>query len=127
MARAEIGSALTTLTRARSGTSTYPAVAALKTLAADCRAILAPLDAGATSVRVAAPALTTADARALRVREVIGSFMTPYPCCQPRVRNIRRAEPEATLMRVPADYAKTGLPKARTPKDGKESRDSKEG
>lgn len=44
-----------------------------------------------------------------------------------QLRNIRRAEPEATLMRVPADYAKTGLPKARTPKDGKENRDSKEG
>lgn len=35
-----IGSALTSLTRARSGASTYPAVAALRTLAADCRAIL---------------------------------------------------------------------------------------
>ncbi|ANH69791.1 hypothetical protein [Mitsuaria sp. 7] len=43
-----------------------------------------------------------------------------------QLRNIRRAEPEAALMRVPADFAKTGLPKPRTPKDGKESKESKE-
>ena len=44
-----------------------------------------------------------------------------------QLRNIRRAEPEAALMRVPADYAKTGLPKPRTPTDGKAPKDSKEG
>ncbi|WP_431260011.1 hypothetical protein ACQ86G_07585 [Roseateles chitinivorans] len=41
-----------------------------------------------------------------------------------QLRNIRRAEPEATLMRVPADFAKTGLPKPRTPKDGKAPREN---
>ena len=40
-----------------------------------------------------------------------------------QLRNIRRAEPEAALMRVPADYAKTGLPKPRAPKDSKESKE----
>lgn len=40
---------------------------------------------------VVAPPLTTAEARALRVTEPVGSFTTQYPCCQPRVENIRRA------------------------------------
>lgn len=40
-----------------------------------------------------------------------------------QLRNIRRAEPEATLMRVPADFTKTGLPKPRVPKEGKESKE----
>lgn len=44
-----------------------------------------------------------------------------------QLRNIRRAEPDAALMRVPADFAKTGLPRTRTPKDGKENREHKEG
>jgi hypothetical protein len=44
-----------------------------------------------------------------------------------QLRSIRRAEPEAALMRVPADYAKTGLPKSRAPKDGKDGKESKEG
>ncbi|MFX1680549.1 hypothetical protein PV762_15015 [Mitsuaria sp. CC2] len=44
-----------------------------------------------------------------------------------QLRHIRRAEPEAALMRVPADFAKTGLPKPRTPKEGKPARESKEG
>ncbi len=41
-----------------------------------------------------------------------------------QLRNIRRAEPDAALMRVPADFSKTGLPKPRAPKEGK---DAKEG
>ncbi len=36
------------------------------------------------------PDLTTQEAEALGVREVIGSFTTRYPCCRPRVTNIRR-------------------------------------
>lgn len=40
-----------------------------------------------------------------------------------QLRNIRRGEPEAALMRVPADFAKTGLPKPRVPKDGKERKE----
>lgn len=49
----------------------------------------------ATRVRarftVSAPALTTAEARALRIREPVGEFTTEFPCCQPRVTNIRLA------------------------------------
>lgn len=41
-----------------------------------------------------------------------------------QLRHIRRAEPDAALMRVPAEFTRTGLPKPRTPKDGKESKDS---
>ena len=40
-----------------------------------------------------------------------------------QLRNIRRAEPDAALMRVPADFAKTGQPKPRAPKDGKERKE----
>jgi len=42
-------------------------------------------------LRAAKPALTTARARRLGVREPIGTFRTPYECCPPRVTNIRRA------------------------------------
>ncbi|MGE3137930.1 MAG: VanW family protein [Thermoleophilia bacterium] len=37
------------------------------------------------------PRLTSREARALRIREVVGEFTTPYACCQPRVVNIARA------------------------------------
>jgi len=38
----------------------------------------------------AEPALTTQEAQALGVKEVIGSFTTRHPCCAPRVTNIHR-------------------------------------
>ncbi len=38
----------------------------------------------------AEPSLTTAEAQALGVKEVIGSFTTRHPCCAPRVTNIHR-------------------------------------
>ncbi len=38
-----------------------------------------------------APARTTADARAMRIRTLVSEFTTPYTCCQPRVVNITRA------------------------------------
>lgn len=44
-----------------------------------------------TKLRVLRPALTTAEARALRVREPVSEFTTNYPCCAPRVSNIQRA------------------------------------
>jgi vancomycin resistance protein YoaR len=36
------------------------------------------------------PRLTTSEAQALGVKEVIGSFTTRHPCCAPRVTNIHR-------------------------------------
>ena len=45
----------------------------------------------AASVTTAKPAFTTAEAKALDVREKVSEFTTPYQCCQPRVRNIQRA------------------------------------
>ena len=52
-------------------------------------------DPGATtvaaSVTTAKPAFTTAEAKALDVREKVSEFTTPYQCCQPRVKNIQRA------------------------------------
>nr|MDP9467028.1 VanW family protein [Actinomycetota bacterium] len=38
----------------------------------------------------AEPGLTTQEAQALGVKEVIGSFTTRHPCCAPRVTNIHR-------------------------------------
>lgn len=37
------------------------------------------------------PERTTADARAMRIRERISQFTTPYDCCPPRVTNIKLA------------------------------------
>ncbi len=45
----------------------------------------------AASVTTAKPAFTTAEAKALGVREKVSEFTTPYQCCQPRVKNIQRA------------------------------------
>jgi vancomycin resistance protein YoaR len=45
----------------------------------------------AAAVTTAKPEFTTAEARALGVREKVSEFTTPYACCQPRVRNIQRA------------------------------------
>ena len=45
----------------------------------------------AVRFRSAAPARTTAEARAMRIRELISEFTTYYPCCPPRVTNIQRA------------------------------------
>lgn len=42
-------------------------------------------------VTVREPELTTAAARAMRIREQVSTFTTPYACCQPRVTNIQRA------------------------------------
>ena len=36
------------------------------------------------------PELTTAKAQALGVKEVIGTYTSSFPCCRPRVTNIRR-------------------------------------
>jgi vancomycin resistance protein YoaR len=50
---------------------------------------------GAPSVRarfaVSQPELTTDEARALNITELVSEFSTPYNCCEPRVTNIQRA------------------------------------
>jgi vancomycin resistance protein YoaR len=50
---------------------------------------------GAPSVRarfeVSQPELTTDEARALNITELVSEFSTPYNCCEPRVTNIARA------------------------------------
>jgi vancomycin resistance protein YoaR len=52
-------------------------------------------DPGATAVRarfeVSQPGLTTDEARALKITELVSEFSTPYNCCEPRVTNIQRA------------------------------------
>jgi vancomycin resistance protein YoaR len=59
--------------------------------------IAAALVAGAGSAEVGAvfrprPAdLTTAEAKAMKIRTLVSEFTTPYPCCAPRVTNIQLA------------------------------------
>ncbi len=63
----------------------------------DMTAIAAAIVAspGIPSVRarfeVSRPELTTAEARALRITELVSAFSTPYNCCEARVTNIQRA------------------------------------
>ena len=45
----------------------------------------------AAMVTSAKPAFTTAEAKALGIREKVSTFTTPYRCCQSRVKNIQRA------------------------------------
>jgi vancomycin resistance protein YoaR len=69
----------------RTGRSVNPALLARRVAAAN----------GSGRVRlpvtVREPQLTTAEARAMRIREQVSTFTTPYACCQPRVTNIKRA------------------------------------
>jgi vancomycin resistance protein YoaR len=60
---------------------------------ATARAVANAPAGAAVALRVTtrAPSLTTAQARALRIRERVAEFTTPYTCCPPRVTNIRRA------------------------------------
>lgn len=41
-------------------------------------------------IRPVEPDRTTADAKAMRITELVSEFRTPYTCCQPRVTNIKR-------------------------------------
>lgn len=52
------------------------------------------------STRPSAPVVATADAR--RIRYLIGTFTTPYPCCAPRVKNIRLIAEKVNGTIVPA-------------------------
>ena len=45
----------------------------------------------AATVTTTKPDFTTAEAKALGVKEKLSEFTTPYHCCQPRVANIQRA------------------------------------
>jgi vancomycin resistance protein YoaR len=63
----------------------------------DARALSAAIVAAPDAPTVAAtlttskPRFTTAEAKALGIREKISEFTTPYQCCQARVTNIQRA------------------------------------
>lgn len=41
-------------------------------------------------LKVSEPAITAAEAEAFGIKEVVGTFTTKHPCCQPRVTNIHR-------------------------------------
>ena len=41
-------------------------------------------------LRITEPAITAQDVEAFRIKELVGTFTTSHPCCQPRVTNIHR-------------------------------------
>ena len=75
-------------------------VSAKKTAAA----ILAAVGLGEAPARFepSIPALTTQEAKAMKIRRLVSEFTTPYSCCQPRVTNIQRAAEILTGTIVPA-------------------------
>lgn len=60
-------------------------------------AVFQPVEAGRT----------TADANAMGIVELVSEFTTPYPCCQPRVRNIERAAEllDGTIIEAGAEFS----------------------
>lgn len=54
---------------------------------------------------VSRPELTTKEAKALRITELVSEFSTPYNCCEPRVTNIQRAAEILDGQIIPAGNA----------------------
>ena len=56
---------------------------------------------------VAEPAFTTAAAGKLRITELVSEFTTNYPCCAPRVTNIKRAAEllDGTIIRSGKEFS----------------------
>lgn len=76
-----------TIIPARTGTRVDP----VKVAEAILRAAATPERRGALPVEHGAkPALSTEDAQALGIRQLVAQFTTHFPCCQPRVKNIKR-------------------------------------
>lgn len=76
-----------TIVPSREGTRVDPAKVAdalLKVSTTKERRGELPVDLGAK------PALSTEDARALGIKGLVSQFTTQFPCCQPRVKNIKR-------------------------------------
>jgi vancomycin resistance protein YoaR len=70
--------------------------------------------------RSVAPGLTTAEAKALRIREQVSEFTTYYPCCAPRVTNIQRAAQllDGTVLRPGESFSLNGALGRRTVENG---------
>ncbi|MGD9696868.1 MAG: VanW family protein [Thermoleophilia bacterium] len=73
-------------------------------MAAIAESIVADPDTRSVRARfeVSEPALTTEEAQKLGITELVSSFSTPYPCCEPRVTNIKRAAEILNGMIIPA-------------------------
>jgi vancomycin resistance protein YoaR len=67
-----------------------------------------------------APALTTEEAKRLRVRELVSEFTTYYSCCQPRVTNIQRAAEllDGTIIRPRGTFSMNEALGKRTEENG---------
>jgi vancomycin resistance protein YoaR len=66
------------------------------------------------------PDLSTAEARALRIDEVVGSFTTYFTCCPPRVTNIHRIADllDGSVVRPGEVFSVNAIVGERTPEKG---------
>ncbi len=69
---------------------------------------------------VARPRLTTGAAKKLRITELVSEFTTNYPCCPPRVTNIKRAAEllDGTIVRPGKEFSLNGALGKRTEAKG---------
>jgi vancomycin resistance protein YoaR len=69
---------------------------------------------------VAAPTFSTEAARKLRIRELVSEFTTYYPCCAPRVTNIKRAAEllDGTIVLPGKEFSLNGALGERTEEKG---------
>lgn len=69
---------------------------------------------------VAQPKLTTEAAEKLRITELVSEFATGYPCCAPRVTNIKRAAEllDGTIIRPGKEFSLNGALGKRTEAKG---------
>jgi len=76
-----------------------------------------PVDAVFTNV---APKLSTQDAQALHITEMVSSFTTHYPCCAPRVTNIHKIADtvDGAIVKPGATFSLNGYVGPRTPEKG---------
>jgi len=67
-----------------------------------------------------APQLTTKDAEALHITEMVSSFTTHHPCCAPRVRNIHKIADtvDGAIVKPGATFSLNGFVGPRTPEKG---------
>jgi vancomycin resistance protein YoaR len=66
------------------------------------------------------PKLSTQDAEALHIKELVSSFTTHYPCCQPRVTNIHKIADtvDNAIVKPGATFSLNGYVGQRTPEKG---------
>ena len=68
----------------------------------------------------AEPEMTTKEAQDLRIKELVSSFTTPHPCCQPRVTNIHKIADvvDGAIVRPGSTFSLNGFVGPRTTQKG---------